>query len=259
MMWGNAHDVMWGAQADFHTAQDEAQVEYDGPCGFDQLFSRNVPHLLEKIFFYLDYESFITCRAVSRYWSELLTSGSYQMKAQSVFKMEIDREEHRLLVACRDDNKELIARILSSGLVSVDCEGPTPLIVAIYHRNHSVVQFLLQRGADPNKAITDQNREITPQLIASLHKNVEAAQLLLNGGAYIDRTEVRGGTALHFAARIGDIIAVRLLIEGGADPNKIDDGGETSLSHASRLGHMGARYMCVINFLIEAGADEAFN
>merc|ERR1712154_732796 len=41
------------------------------------LFTRSVPHILEKIFFSLDYESFVRCSEVNRTWNGLLTSEPY--------------------------------------------------------------------------------------------------------------------------------------------------------------------------------------
>ena len=61
----------------------------DNCSGFDVLLTKNVPHILEKIFFSLDYKSFITCREVSKLWKELLTSKSFQMKEKSVYIMEL--------------------------------------------------------------------------------------------------------------------------------------------------------------------------
>ena len=42
------------------------------------LFTESVPHVLEKIFFSLDYESFKTCKEVSISWNKLLTSESFK-------------------------------------------------------------------------------------------------------------------------------------------------------------------------------------
>ena len=52
-------------------------------CTFDTLFSKNVPHLLEKIFLSLDYKSYKRCLEVSKLWNDLLTSKSFQRKGKS--------------------------------------------------------------------------------------------------------------------------------------------------------------------------------
>ena len=55
----------------------EAQI----PCAFDTLFTKHVPHILEKIFLSLDYESFKSCCQASNAWKKVLTSESFQSKA----------------------------------------------------------------------------------------------------------------------------------------------------------------------------------
>ena len=55
-----------------------------GQCAVEMLFSRNVPHILEKIFFSLDYESFQTCFKVNSAWNELLSSESCQRKSNKM-------------------------------------------------------------------------------------------------------------------------------------------------------------------------------
>ena len=52
---------------------------------FDKLFNTNVPHVLEKIFFSLDYESFKACHEVCRGWKELLSTANFTLKATKMF------------------------------------------------------------------------------------------------------------------------------------------------------------------------------
>ena len=42
------------------------------PCAFGTLFTRNVPHILERIFLSLDYYSFNECLNVNKAWNGLL-------------------------------------------------------------------------------------------------------------------------------------------------------------------------------------------
>ena len=51
-------------------------------CHFNVLFTRNVPHILEKIFLSLDLESYANCQEVSSVWKNLLTSENYLGKAK---------------------------------------------------------------------------------------------------------------------------------------------------------------------------------
>ena len=59
------------------------------PCAFDKLFTKSVPHILEKIFFSLDFKSFNTCMDVSKTWRDLLTSDTYRAKGRLVFHNEL--------------------------------------------------------------------------------------------------------------------------------------------------------------------------
>ena len=52
---------------------------------FDLLFKKNVPHILEKIFLYLDYESYKSCLMVDKTWNHFLTSESFKRIGKSTF------------------------------------------------------------------------------------------------------------------------------------------------------------------------------
>ena len=64
---------------------------------FSNLTARNVPHIPEKIFLYLDIGSFKTCLRVSKVWNNFLMNESFQRKAASVFHKDLLREEATLL------------------------------------------------------------------------------------------------------------------------------------------------------------------
>ena len=75
------------------------KIAEDTTCAFDTLFTKNVPHIQEKIFFSLDYASYKTCMEVSQAWNELLKSESYHKKSKTVFRTEILEEKMKLLNA----------------------------------------------------------------------------------------------------------------------------------------------------------------
>ena len=75
-------------------------ISYTGPCCFHMLFTKNVPHILEKILFTLDYESFKKCLRVSKNLNSLLNSESFQKKARRAFHKEINLECERRSVYC---------------------------------------------------------------------------------------------------------------------------------------------------------------
>ena len=127
-----------------------------GPCAFDKLvYERNVPHILEKIFFSLDYESFKACFSVNETWNKLLLSGAFQKRAKSVFHEEISKDEDDLLHASSTNNVKEVISLLSTGLLTTNVQkrlwNTTPLQIATIKGHKNIVKLLLERGAGHNK------------------------------------------------------------------------------------------------------------
>ena len=89
-------------------------------CAFDTLFDKHVPHILEKIFFYVDYEAFKTCLEVNSSWNRLLKSDAFQKKAKILFRDEILKDERKLMQASEKGITEEVRRVLSGGFVDVN-------------------------------------------------------------------------------------------------------------------------------------------
>ena len=79
------------------------------------------PHILENIFFFLDYESYKVCMQVNSEWREQLSSERYKTWVKSVFKREILEDENKLCAAADEDNIDGVRRLLSSGIINVNC------------------------------------------------------------------------------------------------------------------------------------------
>ena len=77
---------------------------------FDTLFNKNVPHILEKIFFSLDYDSFETCTKVCTTWDELLSSESYQNRSREMLDEQTGEEIGKLLETLKIARNAEIAR-----------------------------------------------------------------------------------------------------------------------------------------------------
>ena len=219
--------------------------ESASPRAFNKLFTKNVPHILEKIFLSLDYESFKRCLDVSKSWNDLMRSERFQ----KFFREEIEMD---LWKFSKDGSLSEVKIILSSFMVDVNCVfkrdfRSTPLLMASKRGCEEVVQLLLDRGADPNKASED---GCTPLHRAAWRGDKDVVQLLLDGGADPNKADEHGWTPLHCAARHSRKDVVRLLLKRGADPNKKDEDGETPLYKAAYEG-----FEDTVELLLERGAD----
>ena len=219
-------------------------------CAFDKLLKRNVPHILETIFFSLDYNSLRACSEVCKMWKDLMASESYQDKV-----VEIKCRETDLMLACKKGAAKRVKAVLSLG---VDPnirrqDGKSPIFLAVERGHKDVVKLLLNAGANPNKAYKD----ITPLYWSAVergHKGV--VKLLLNAGANPNKA-YKDITPLYWSVRKNQIGIVRLLLRGGADPNigigsRGFEGKDTPLHWAINWSWSNIK---VVKMLLDEGAD----
>ena len=149
---------------------------------FDTLFTKTKPHIIEMICISLDYMSFKNCLEVTKAWKDVLTSKIFQKKAKYVFQEEILEDERKLLRISNEGNVEEVRKLLSICMINVDCSdinGWSPLYEAAVCGHKDVVQLLLDRGADPNKAQED---GWTPLHRTAVGCYKDVAELLLDRG-----------------------------------------------------------------------------
>ena len=134
-------------------------------CKFEKLFTRNVPHILEKIFFSLDYASFKKCMEVAPVWRELLTSKSSKRLEVVTFREDIEKELwHNIL----EGNANEVKRILSSVMVDINCidrqlatieegadVGIRQVELAAFRGNHCMAKLFI--GEITNANVQDEN------------------------------------------------------------------------------------------------------
>ena len=226
---------------------------------FDKLLTKSVPHILEKIFFSLDYESFKICHEVSNSWKELLTSVPFQKKAQSMYLEAKQDNEKKLANFARKGNSEKVCHILAIG-VDPNCKSNkskyTPLYWAIIKNHTEVVKLLLQAGADPNQVIGGLmvGRRDLPLDLAVTCGNKDVVQLLLKAGADAsvenDIAILQRETPLFWAAGRGHTDVVKQLLNAGAESNWTNCQGDSSLHLAAIGGHKD-----MVTLLLNAGAD----
>jgi uncharacterized protein len=126
------------------------------------------------------------------------------------------------------------------------------------HEGRDTVMFLLDRGIDPNGRNDDC---WTALLIAVLNGNKSVVQALLDRGAEINAKtgewgSLGGGcTALMLAISEQHYELAKLLIEKKADVNIRNDLGKTALIIAADARFSGPQVLPIINILLENGAD----
>ena len=87
----------------------------------NQLFSSNIPHILEAIFFNLDSESFKKCKEVCKTWNELLSSAPYQRRLENIMWQEaIESDDINKMRAHVRWQRKQIRRLLKRKLSSME-------------------------------------------------------------------------------------------------------------------------------------------
>nr|XP_054775129.1 serine/threonine-protein phosphatase 6 regulatory ankyrin repeat subunit C-like [Lytechinus pictus] len=138
-------------------------------------------------------------------------------------------------------------------MIKEDTEDYSPLLKAVKNGHLDEVQSLVSRGANVNQG----NAEgWTPLMIAAKTGIVDILKFLRDQGAK-NTVSVKGLTALHFAANLGNIHVINYLISQDAEVNKGDNSCVTALHIAALNGHLDA-----VKYLTSQGAeisDEFYN
>ena len=239
------------------------------PSSLKIFFITNVPHVLEKIFFSLDYESFKICLEVSKFWHDLMTSERFQILGKSFFQEEIKRDFWQ---AADNRSSSEVKRILSVFMVDLNCVwSSSPQEERNLNDRHcmncSATSTVLWRR-DRNGhylcnacglyyKLNNHNRSLawreydTPLLWAAYEGRKDLVQLFLDKGADPNKASVNfGETPLYMTAQKGHKDVVQLLLDRGGDPNKVSNHGLTPLHGAAHYGHKE-----VVRLLLDRGAD----
>ncbi len=106
--------------------------------------------------------------------------------------------------------------------------GYTPLILASYHGNEEVVEFLVDKVDDINGS-SDYG---TPLMAAVVNGNERIVEMLLKNNADTNITDMNGTTALHYATLFKKPEIVKLLVKAGAKSDIKDGRGQSALDYA---------------------------
>lgn len=114
-------------------------------------------------------------------------------------------------------------------------DGFTLLGLASFFGHLSLVKYLLNKGANPNKAANNPLK-VTPLHSACAISDLEIAEQLIQFGADVNAKQMQDVTPLHSAAHNGQTKLAKLLIDYGADIHAKTDNGQTPLSMAEEKG-----------------------
>ena len=177
-------------------------------------------------------------------WAERDRDWSREAVADFLEMMD-DTEKRDFLVQAAAEGKDKAAeRLLAAGvdpdavgtgvLADIDLEGDTALVACAWNGHTSVLELLLDKDADVNKAGCQGTR---PLNAAAVSGHVSCVKRLLQAGAAINAQNDYGDTALSRAAYEGDEDTVKMLLDAGADTTLTDDCGRTALQLAKAEGH----------------------
>jgi hypothetical protein len=160
-------------------------------------------------------------------------------------------------------------------------KNDTLLAVAVFNNQEAIVDYLLQKGSDPDWAIraacSGKNINLVKHLVesgadptngissAAATGNIEVVKYLLECGADINGENlINTDPPIVFASLNGYVDIVHLLVAGGADVNKIGCGGNTAmrgvffnLDFTEKSGSASHdTYINIAQYLIENGANK---
>lgn len=153
--------------------------------------------------------------------------------------------------AANQRNDTLVQLLVEKGadIEAKEEDSQTPLLRAAMYGNEAMVRLLVEKGADIEARDKDGQ---TPLLQAVGYENEAMVWLLVEKGANIEaQDDIESQTPLSWAAELGNEAIVRILLEKGADiETKNNEFGQTPLSLAAEKGHEA-----VVRLLLDKGAD----
>jgi ankyrin repeat protein len=150
------------------------------------------------------------------HWNDLDTA-EVLIRAGADVNAANDLRTTPLSLACTNASAALVDRLLGAGADpnTPIATGETPLITCAGTGNADAVRMLIARGADVNAKETSQNQ--TALMWAAAERHADVVKTLIAHGADLQARTRRGFSALHFAARTGDLATAQLLLDAGIE------------------------------------------
>lgn len=141
----------------------------------------------------------------------------------------------------------LVQKLLDEPTTKLEDRLDTALRSAVFGGCGSLIELLLDKGANPN--IKDRRGE--PLIISAIRNgHTELVQVLLKHGADPNKKNWYGEPLIILATRDGHTDLIPALLKHGADPNTVDEDGTPLIIYAVDGGHED-----LVRALVTYGAD----
>lgn len=142
-----------------------------------------------------------------------------------------------LRLSCSINSMEATATLLELGadVNSRDDKKATPMLAALSRKKAGLLKLVLDYG--PNLYVTSSLTEgVLPLSYAAGKLGPQFLKLLIDAKVDVNRPDVGGKTALHFAARTNNVNAVKFLLANGADYTIRDKAHRDAAQYGKRYG-----------------------
>jgi ankyrin repeat protein len=152
------------------------------------------------------------------HWNDL-TTADLLIRAGANANLANDYGATPLSEACTNGSAPLVESLLRAGAApnTPIATGETHLMTCARSGSAEAVRSLIVAGADVNAREPSANQTALMWAAAERHTNV--VRVLVEAGAHLQARTTQGFTALHFAAREGDLDTTRALLAAGVDVN----------------------------------------
>lgn len=163
-----------------------------------------------------------------------------------------DKDFETFIESIVENNFEKVSKAIENGIDinALDCSGTTALNWAASEGYMNILNLLLDKGAQINKA--EERGGWTPLMLAVINQNSRAVEELIKRGANLNIKNTQGYSALMLAAERGNFEALKMLLDNGVDPNQTDSKNRLPIFHAAE----NANEEC-FNLLAEVTKDKS--
>jgi len=126
-----------------------------------------------------------------------------------------------------------------------DSSGKPIFSTLIEHDNQAIIVAFYDNGGNVNDVSGEGFNKKTPLLQAVKSGHTKTAELLIEKGADLKEVNyMEKDSALHLAARIGDLVLIKSIIDNGGNVHQLNEARHAALDIAIKFGHKDAeRYL----------------